>query len=150
MSEWKEQVEETCTRILEDWAMMMVEPSSAEEFSEADAPAHMVSVIRFTGKVNGEYRIWCGDEFAATLATNLLGLMEDASNEEKLDSLREMANVLCGNILTELYGTDSVFDLKIPEIVTPVDDTPEGWQQEETIWLLGDDAPLAMTFVVDK
>lgn len=81
----------------------------------------------------------------ATLAANMLGLDsdDDLANERGEDSLKELLNVGCGNLLTELAGPDPVFDLEVPR-AEKLD--ADGWGKfchvEETVALLVDEYPL--------
>ena len=105
-------------RILEDWGMMMVDPLpvSPEVFQGSDKI--MMATISFKGVVDGSYKVMCQQAFAEQLARNLLGSDESATESEQHDALREMANVLCGNLLTECYGNDTIFDLSAPSVST--------------------------------
>jgi hypothetical protein len=53
------------------------------------------------------------------LAANMLGMDmdEDVSIEEQQDALRELLNVICGNLLPQLGGTQEIFSIEVPEII---------------------------------
>jgi CheY-specific phosphatase CheX len=60
------------------------------------------------------------EALARTIAANFLGMDEDDPivEEHGSDSLGEILNVICGHLLTALYGRDGVFDLSIPRPFT--------------------------------
>lgn len=139
--EWN--VLRTCfIQVLEDTAFMFAEtdagdgvdtdalPDSGEDAVsetegdsvESDAPEvnfQMVE-ISFTGPVSGSLAIECDGRFMTSLAANVLGLDEEDLSEEadKIDALKELVNIICGNFITSLGGSRAVFDLTIPTIRT--------------------------------
>ena len=63
MDNFKEIIERVTTNILEDWAMMMIEPAEKNtELFEADAPFYLTS-IQYKGLMEGRYFILCQEEF---------------------------------------------------------------------------------------
>ncbi len=118
----KEEVEkalgEVSVTALEDWAMMLVESADdiSDIFNAKDNEVYIARMI-FKGPIEGTIEAVCSKDFAIMLCKNLLGLEEEAqpSEEECLDSLREMTNVLTGNFVTAAFGSDLVFDLILPE-----------------------------------
>jgi len=79
--------------------------------------------VDFTGPFNGKIFLLATDHIVEPLTLNMLGLMspdELPPGVDTTDSLKEMANVICGNILPAIAGDDAVFDIGGPEIT----DTP--------------------------
>lgn len=143
-------IEEVTTMILEDWGMMMVDPASSstqDVFCENEN--FLVSMVQFKGIVKGQYNILCQKEFASILAKNVLGLDEEPAEQDQQDALREMANVLCGNMLTECYGTEAIFDLTPPQITTLNSEDVSKYFDERTVCCMADDTPVAATFSVE-
>jgi CheY-specific phosphatase CheX len=74
--------------------------------------------VGYTGPQQGKLQCWCTREFAIQLAANLLGT--DPADPEALtdaeDALRELLNVLCGNLVTSWHGDTAVFNLGIPQV----------------------------------
>jgi hypothetical protein len=60
---------------------------------------------------------------APELAVNMLGLDDDVqvSPADQKDALREMLNIICGNLLPALAGDQAVFDIEAPEIFLHTD-----------------------------
>jgi hypothetical protein len=93
--------------------------------------------IRFAGSVSGFIQVAAGLDFARELAANM-GLLEQPTEEQCLDAIRELVNVTCGLILPLLASPDSdVFDLSIPQAV-PCDESTDWsrWIQEDDVIVL--------------
>ena len=74
--------------------------------------------INYKGTVSGTLRFWCSRSFSVILASNLLGIDpedEDASSQAR-DAAKEFMNIICGQFVTAVHGTDSVYELSIPQI----------------------------------
>ncbi|MCI5066673.1 chemotaxis protein CheX [bacterium] len=112
----QEDFESVNSQIFEDWGLMFVEhlENPSEEFP-SDAPVYQ-SVIKFSGEHSGHYHIFCREDFMEALAQNVLGELDGCTPEEQRDALQEMANVVCGNLLTKLFGEDHVYELRPPEV----------------------------------
>lgn len=99
--------------VLEEWAMMLVEPAGdAEGVFNQQAPFFRVSAY-YQGVFDGDLTIICQGPFLDVLARNVLGVEDDAaiSDEERWDAVKELANIISGNFLVEAYGEETVFDL---------------------------------------
>ena len=71
--------------------------------------------VRFRGQVSGALEIEVFGDVVQELTVNMLALERPASRSEELSALGEVANVVCGNVLPELFGVRAVFDLSAPE-----------------------------------
>jgi chemotaxis protein CheY-P-specific phosphatase CheC len=102
-------------RVLEEWAMMMTDTlgSTDGQFDE-DAPFYS-AVLQFVGESKqGRCELLCQKAFLNALGFSLLD-PEDADDETmQLDALGEMGNVICGNFVTEAFGSEEVYHLTIP------------------------------------
>lgn len=105
-------------KVLEDWAMMLVEQSSAKESNLSSELPIYASSMHFEGVIAGKVSILAQLPFLQTLARNLLGIDSDQtpSISESEDAFKEMANVILGNYLTEAYGPDTPFVLTNPQV----------------------------------
>ena len=59
------------------------------------------------------------------LANNMLGLDDDAdiTDAEQQDALKEILNVICGNVLPAIAGDQVEFNIEAPEILSQDDDS---------------------------
>jgi chemotaxis protein CheY-P-specific phosphatase CheC len=74
--------------------------------------------VQFSGHLSGSLELWASQQFASSMAINFLGSSDDSDttldNESMLD---ELANMMCGATLTQLYG-DGEFRLESPVAIT--------------------------------
>jgi chemotaxis protein CheX len=86
---------------------------------EDQEPRCAVSVD-FHGPSEGTLYIWVPNTMLAPLAANMLGMDDGAepTQEEQFDALRELANVICGNLLPKIAGPKAVFRLDAPVVET--------------------------------
>jgi CheY-specific phosphatase CheX len=100
--------------VLEDAAFIFTEAIDPAAGSE---PAAIEGVtLSFSGERSGVFRLWAEEGFLKLLAANMLGIEENDADarERRADALREIINIITGNVLTELFGTVAVFELGIP------------------------------------
>ena len=138
------------SEVLGDLAFMVT------DFEVSEPPAGAVWMqgeVRFYGPTEGIVRCWCTRKFAAQLAANLLGIEPGTGEAQDAapDAVREFMNVLCGHLVTAWHGTESLFDLSIPNIC----DGPKAPQSvaaeaDSHCWLSLDGEPLLCAYGVRK
>ena len=132
---------------LENWGMMLVEP--AENDCNAFPLNHqpILTTMQFRGVMNGTIAVLGAREFAESLCRNLESKDsdEEVSFDECCDALKELCNVISGNLLTEAYGDDTVFDLVYPAI-KPIsaDLLAKFFSNKLTLTFSADDYPIAV------
>ncbi len=138
--------------IIETLAMMTVEP--AEKFGEFTPD--FIGHIDFDGSVTGRLFLECTDEFASILAENLLGIDIDGLEEaHKWDAIGEFLNIICGNIVTEIFDNEKSFTLSSPQVNFVEKET---WQAnkdsntdgQEVITFLADGFPIRFVLKVNN
>lgn len=97
---------------------------------EPDEPiicATTVVTVRFHGPFDGKLIVMLPQAVLGELTANMLGLDEDdnISIESRHDALKELANVVCGNVLPEIAGTVAVFNVAAPELIDAATPTSE-------------------------
>jgi len=105
---------------LENLAFMFAESIDTNEVAMTDTECTKVS-MKFTGDLyNGSLIMIVPSNIASELAANILGIDDSSDDAMDLgdDSLKEVLNVICGRVLTEISGTEPLFDLSIPELET--------------------------------
>jgi hypothetical protein len=109
------------TRVLEEAAFIFSDDLSGEEKPSAVAWNPSGVSLSFTGQRSGTLRLWATPALLPLLSSNMLGLDagSDRAREKGIDALRETANIVLGNFLTEYYGTEAVFNLDIPVCADP-------------------------------
>ena len=135
--------------VLETMAFALVMP----EVDDADTSEAMTrATVRFDGAFGGVLTLSIASSQLPELAGNMLGLEDEPpEDEQQQDALGELANVVCGNVLTALAGPKTVFDLQRPEVAEgepPTDAPAEGALWSARVML--DEAPVATTLILDK
>lgn len=154
MSDHCDALSRVSLKVLEDWAMMLVDPiegdSTEELFSDNSL---MESSVSFHGAQSGRVLIVAPKTFLSQLSDNLLGDddRESLGCSAEEDGFKEMANVLAGNLLTEAFGDTVVFDLTSPE-VSSIDKPSfsELSKDNDTVFFLADELPISVTFIIDQ
>jgi CheY-specific phosphatase CheX len=82
------------------------------------APVAMVAV-EFDGPFAGQLVVGVSADMLPAVAANMLGLEPGTTptDEQRQDALRELANVVCGNLLPEIAGPKAVFNVRPPSLV---------------------------------
>ena len=138
-------------RILEDWAMMIVDEVSETECGFNPDEKLYMAWINIHGHISGALSIITQTKFIQSLASNLLGVepSDAPSRDECEDALREMGNVLAGNYFTEAYGEDVVFDLINPNVTeVPFEELAKVASRRVKYYFQADDAPVVITFSI--
>lgn len=102
--------------VLGDLAFMVGDEGCAETPAGS---AWLECSVSYRGPISGGLRCWCTLDFANQLVANLLGMeiSDGGGSAETFDALRELMNVVCGQVVTAWHGADAVFDLSIPVVV---------------------------------
>jgi CheY-specific phosphatase CheX len=109
--------------VFEDLGLMLPTPELDESQTEAVPAA--AALVRFGGPISGALVvILSGEDLLPSLAANMLGETETPSEEQQKDALREVTNVICGNMTPHLAGADAVFNLETPEVLADPREDP--------------------------
>jgi CheY-specific phosphatase CheX len=114
-----ELIDRTLLQTLETMAFMFGEAQAVPAATgESRTPLGLLGEMRFDGHRSGRVAILIPRELAGEVATNLLGLDpgEPQSGEQLVDTVKELLNVVCGQLLTALEGDRAPFQLSIPRI----------------------------------
>lgn len=109
--------------VLADLAFMCADDQEAEPTNNEQ---WLATSIDYNGPMTGALRLVCTRAFAVQLAANLLGIdaSDDSARQESDDAVRELTNILCGQFVTAVHGSEDVFNLTIPEVVE-LSETPD-------------------------
>ncbi|HOA74617.1 MAG TPA: chemotaxis protein CheX [Phycisphaerae bacterium] len=97
-----------------------------EETEPALGEVWLETSISYHGPVSGTLRFRCTRSFCELLAANLLGIDPDdeAAARQSEDAVREFMNIVCGQFVTSMHGSDDVYNLSIPHTVE-LPETPD-------------------------
>jgi chemotaxis protein CheY-P-specific phosphatase CheC len=101
--------------VLADLAFMFTD----EQHGESDpGDPWLETTIGYRGAMNGNLRFRCTRSFTRLLASNLLGADPDGDTAEDQadDAVKEFMNIVCGQLVTAIHGTEEVFNLTIPTV----------------------------------
>jgi hypothetical protein len=120
-------LKEVFLRVIEDYAFLFSDDIEEDAIPATPGP-YLQAAMGFNGPFPGRLELTAPRPFAREVAANVLGLdvEDEQADASALDSLKELLNITCGNLLTALVGETPVFDLTIPEI-TPIDE--DAWKQ---------------------
>ena len=81
----------------------------------------IVASISFDGPMEGVLFLAVSTGIVPELASNMLGLdvaEGPASPDQEQDALKELLNVICGNLLPEIAGREAIFNVDAPAIAS--------------------------------
>lgn len=106
---------EVFCNVAERTVFMFGEPCDVEVLQFAESEPRLVQ-MSFNGPVCGRLELIVSQATCRQIAANFMGMEidDEAIDQYCDDAVKELLNVTCGNILTELVGTEPVFDLTVP------------------------------------
>lgn len=131
-------------RVLEDAAYVAAVPAQAQRLDAVAWGARGVR-LAFDGPFSGCCELWAPRAVTHLLAATMLGMDDPCAEADELgiEALCETVSILCGDLLTELAGSDPVFDLRTPDVHERFTVRPEGGSAVEA-WFLVDGQPLLL------
>ena len=92
--------------------------------------------------------LWMVKETIDVIARNLLGMDddEDVSPIQRYDALKEILNMIAGNLLTSLFDEKLIFNLDVPYLLDQ-SITPD-FADENTIILCSEMIPIILSFTM--
>ncbi len=118
-----EHVKETIYRVAEDVLEKLAFLFSfrEDERDHMDYATAMAASVSFGGEFEGSLIMAVSEDVLPELAANMLGIEEQTTPAEQQDALKELINVVCGNLLPEIAGKKNLFNVNPPTII-PRDD----------------------------
>jgi len=123
-------LDRVATATFESMAFLLRLP---EEEAPPEARPRVVAGVEFAGPFRGELLASVSWSMLPALSANMLGMMEEMpAEEQQYDALKELVNVVCGNLLPELAGHEAVFDVQAPAILS-LQELPESREPLECV-----------------
>lgn len=97
------------------FAMVMPRPESPDAPVPESEPA-VCATVRFDGAATGTLSLTVPRAAVNELSANMLS-QDDATEQQRLDAIGELANIICGNVLPTLLGQSAVFNLARPQVL---------------------------------
>ena len=131
--------------VLEASAFSFADPCEKDELPEARGEILQAEITFRDDVQEGTIRLAAPAELAVTFSAEMLALdPEEVTDALSADALKELLNVICGQLLTSVWGEEPLFQLTVPRI-SSIDE--EAWhkfcERTEALTLVVDDIPLA-------
>jgi len=146
--EHAEQVEQVFTDVMEQMAFIFVDPAEADELPP-DVPGLLRVSMAFRGAAEGSLTLLTSEDICTELAANITGDDDAAAADPQVgqQALMELVNVICGQLLTAVAGSEPVFDLTPPRL----DEADSAaWSRactdEAALRFMADDQPFVLRF----
>ena len=147
--EQKKILEQTVTDVLERFTFMFTD--LPEEFIDNWHGQYLHATITFQGTSQGVVCITASDVLCREIAANVLGELgsDEITEETSEDAVKELLNIICGELVAELFGTKDVFDLTVPSVVRiDTGKLRELIADGDNIKVLVDDQPLLVSMLI--
>lgn len=141
-------------RVMESLAFYFVDPVEAHQVNmdlDLQSP-YLHASMRFEGPHVGQINMYLPQSMMTTIWANMLGCDEEDehSASQQKDAVCELLNVICGQVLTEIWGTGPIFDLRLPNITSiERDQVASIALQNESHCFIGDNGLVLLSIQVD-
>ncbi len=92
-------------------------PTLKLDEQQSAAPLEGVVSVKFEGSFDGRLELKLYGNLLPTVVANMLGEDETQPEGRLHDALKEIANVVCGNLLPAVAGSGAVFELGVPQLL---------------------------------
>jgi CheY-specific phosphatase CheX len=101
-------------------------PTPELDRDQQNAAADAAVAVAFGGPFAGSLVVQVCGGLLPALAANMLGEEEPPALALQQDALREIANVICGNLLPQVAGKQAIFHLGAPQLIEVADSPVKG------------------------
>jgi CheY-specific phosphatase CheX len=102
-------------------AFMVASPDSPKEEGHSESPFEAAACVDFTGAFGGRLTVVVYGGVLPAIVGNMVGPEHARDAASQIDALGELANVICGNVLTRIAGGDEIFRLEAPRAISQKD-----------------------------
>lgn len=134
-------------RTFEDLCFMITLGDDAQDRDDPQAKAQ--ASVQFTGAFSGKLVLRASDSLLTALAANMLGDPDDVTDQQQMDALGEAANVVCGNLLPDIAGSEEVFRISAPQVHGDPQGPCDGPEPAATASLELDEGWVDLAFYID-
>ena len=99
-------------------------PTPEIDEQQLNARVEAAVSVDFEGPFSGKLLVRVCGGLLPIIAANMLGEEDAPSQSLQYDALREIANVICGNMLPGIAGSNHIFHVSAPEIADNIDLPP--------------------------
>ncbi len=120
----REKLENILSRVavmtLEQLAFIFAFPE--DEGNEIQQDSAVAVIIAFRGPFSGFLLLTVSKQVLPELTANILGVdEEETTSDQQYDALKETINIICGNLLPDIFGKQVIFNIDSPKIIPPAE-----------------------------
>lgn len=115
----RESLNEIVVRVFEQTAFLFLEPADLAGGISFDNMELVQVHISFSGDAEGEVSLVLPLEMCRELSSNILGedISESDDRDKCIDAIKEVLNIITGQLLTKLFGYRALFNLSSPQVM---------------------------------
>ena len=113
MNSLETELHRVAVRTFEELSFLLPEPEL--DPNRLSAPVSAAVGVPFRGPVNGRLVVAVTEDILLAVASNMLAEDDLPTDQQQQDALKEIANVICGNLLPQIAGPKAVFKISAPE-----------------------------------
>jgi len=150
---YKENLNKVVCDIMERTAFLFPEPVENPDDANFGNFQQVMATLKYSGEQDGEITLIVPVDLGIELAMNLLGEDVDESDpgDKPYDAIKEILNIIAGQILTDTYGEKAVFNLTAPQSVNLDHETFNAIVEKKDYALsLSDDYPIIIKMKVKE
>lgn len=114
--EWNTALARAVRDVFEALCFMMPAPKASAP-PESQGASRVVLAVDIGGAGDGCLQLALSDSMVAKVASAMLGEDGPLELSEQYDAVRELANIVCGNVLPLVAGERAVFELASPRVI---------------------------------
>ncbi len=110
---YKDTINEIISDVFSSTAFIFPEPADLSDGIDLDKQDMIAAELVYKGHREGILTLIVPLDLCTELSDNMLGeeVTENEDMENKLDAIKEMLNIIAGQLLTQLHGDEAVFNL---------------------------------------
>lgn len=115
----RESLNEIVVKVFEQTAFLFLERADLAGGISFDDMELIHVHISFSGDAEGEVSIILPLEMCRELSSNILGedISEADERDKSIDAVKEILNIITGQLLTKLFGFKALFNLSAPQVM---------------------------------
>lgn len=130
-------IDQTVKFVLNEWAQTQVAAVADKPSSFSRAKNIYKASLDFEGAFNGSCSIFIPEELALYVTQKVLGETGAQDSIVIQDTLRELVNIMTGNLLSTCYGQELRFDLALPNVTAGVESSTIKNKQHTRFYEIG-------------
>jgi CheY-specific phosphatase CheX len=114
----KESINEVVSKVFEQTAFLFPEPVDFTSGVSFDDFELILVSIHFAGDMEGNVSLVLPLEMCRELSANILGeeMDENEDKDKNIDAVKEILNIITGQLLTKIFGHKALFNLSAPQV----------------------------------